>query len=218
MMMQRLSSSLIQKRCIHLVLRSFQSEAAAGVGPAASKCREQTINDDNNDDNNAPSSHHFLLAHMNYGRLRAPMDDPVMAEFTMAIGPVNALAKSTPGFYWSFDNDVPSERDPVAILKNDTQLMPQLSLWRDLESLRHFAFKSGHAMYYKRRKEWFHEIEGPYAVCFWWRRDGTNPTLKDAFDRLQHLKDHGPSEVAFDFASAKSYPAPPTTVKGPGGQ
>jgi Domain of unknown function (DUF3291) len=206
-----MSRFLSQKRhYIPPVLRSFQSEASDRVGTTACKYHAQTMNDINN--NTHPSSHHFLLAHMNYGRLRSPINDPSMSEFIMAIGPVNALAKSTPGFCWSFDNDVPSERDHVDILKRDAQIMPQLSLWQDLESLRHFAFKSGHAMYYKRRKEWFVEIEGPYAVCFWWRRDWPNPTLKDAFDRLQHLKDHGPSEFAFNFATAKSYPDP-STVK-----
>ncbi len=151
----------------------------------------------------------YLLAHMNYARLRAPLDHPTMSEFLLAIGPINALARATPGFYWSFDNDVPCERDPVEMLRHDARLMPQLSLWRDLESLQHFAFKSGHAMYVKRRKEWFSPIESPYAVCWWRPHDSPMPTLKEAFDRLQHLKDHGPSEVAFDFASAKSFPPPP---------
>ena len=157
----------------------------------------------------------YRLAHMNYGRLRAPLDDDTMREFRMAIGPINTLAQGTPGFYWSFDNDIPSERDDVELLRTDPLIMPQLSVWNNLESLKHFAFRSGHFMYYKRKKEWFCEIEGPYAVCWWWQQQQQQqqegmimPTLKEAFDRLKYLKDHGPSEIAFDFATAKNYPAP----------
>ena len=42
---------------------------------------------------------------MNYARLKAPMDDPSMYEFRMAMDPINALAKTTPGFVWSLDEN-----------------------------------------------------------------------------------------------------------------
>ena len=147
---------------------------------------------------------------MNYARLKAPMDDPSMTEFRLALEPINALAKATPGFVWSFDNDDPSLRNAVPLLRDDPLLMPQLSLWANVASLQHFAFKSGHAMYIKRKREWFTSPEPPYAVC-WWRPYGkTNPTLQEAFDRCQYLRDHGPSPFAFDFSTAKDYPMPDT--------
>lgn len=147
---------------------------------------------------------------MNYARLKAPMDDPSMTEFRLALEPINALAKATPGFVWSFDNDDPSLRNAVPLLRQDPLVMPQLSLWTDVASLQHFAFKSGHAMYLKRKREWFTSPEPPYAVC-WWRPHGKNtPTLQEAFDRCQYLRDHGPSPHAFDFSTAKDYPMPDT--------
>lgn len=193
-----------------------------------------------------PSSHsYYLLAHMNYARLRAPLDDPSMAEFRRALGPINALARATPGFVWSFDHetadddtdnddeqprhqqnnndDQPDPRIGVPLLERDPLIMPQLSLWTNLAALQHFAFKSGHAVYLKRRREWFFPpdpaagTDPPYAVCWWWQLHGTGhdgdiltstPTLREAFQRCQHLRDHGPSSVAFDFASAKDYPMP----------
>jgi hypothetical protein len=145
---------------------------------------------------------------MNYARLKAPMDDSSMAEFRLALEPVNALAKATPGFVWSFDNDDPALRNSVKILRDDPLLMPQLSLWTNLESLKHFAFKSGHAMYFKRKREWFTSPEPPYAVC-WWRLRGENtPTLQEAFERCDYLREHGPSPHAFCFSTAKDYPMP----------
>ena len=147
------------------------------------------------------------LAVMNVGKQRAPLADPMMAEFVAATPAVNALAKSTPGFVWSFDNDDIAVRQSVPELVADELLMPQLSVWEDVQSLRHFAFKSGHAMYFKRRREWFAELPPPYSVL-WWHPLQQLPTMAEAFERLRELRDNGPTERAFTFKTAKMYPQP----------
>ena len=119
----------------------------------------------------------IVLAHMNYARLIAPMEDPRIVDFSNAMGPINETARSTPGFVWSLDEDddddnwndkhydrpdydegrvrfARSQRMDAECLRDDPLHSPQLSLWHDVDSLRHFAYKSGHAMYYRRRKEW----------------------------------------------------------------
>ena len=146
-----------------------------------------------------------VLAVMNVGRQRAALDDPIMSEFAKATEPVNALARATPGFVWSYDNDDPAVRATVNELVGDPLLQPQLSVWRDVESLRHFAFKSGHAMYFKRKREWFDEIPPPFSVL-WWREPETLPSMLEAFERLRFLRDHGPSAHAFTFKSARDFP------------
>ena len=158
----------------------------------------------------------FFLAHMNYARLRAPLDHPSMAEFRLAMEPINAIAKSTPGFVWSLDECTEDLRNAVPLLRNDPFLMPQLSLWTDVPSLQHFAFKSGHAMYLKRKREWFTAVDPPCAVC-WWRpaSPDNRPTLAEAFERCEFLQCHGPSLQAFTFATAKDFPAPTTTAYAP---
>ena len=149
-----------------------------------------------------------LLAVMNIGKQHAHLDDPSMAEFAAATPPVNALARATPGFVWSYDNDDPDVRLTVPELVEDELLMPQLSVWADVESLRHFAFKSGHAMYYKRRREWFAELPPPYSVLWWRSADSEMPSMVEAFERLRWLSANGPTEHAFTFKTAKSYPSP----------
>lgn len=166
----------------------------------------------------------FYVAHMNFARLKAPMEDPSMSEFRLAMGPINALAQATPGFVWSLNEEAEdngsydetattkSQREDVPLLKADPLLMPQLSLWENVEAIQHFAFKSGHAMYWKRRREWFTacQVYAPYCAVCWWRSSSSSehPTLWEAFDRLEHLHIHGPSAHAFDFKSAKEYPMP----------
>ena len=145
-------------------------------------------------------AHH--LAVMNVGRQLHSMDDPRISEFAAATPPVNALAKTTPGIVWSFDNDDPAVHLTVPELSEDDLLIPQLSVWKDVGSLRHFTFKSGHAMYYKRRREWFAEMPAPYSVL-WWHSTDALASMADAFERLRHLRNHGPSDFAFTFKSAK---------------
>lgn len=149
---------------------------------------------------------------MNYARLKAPLDHPSMSEFRLALEPVNLIAKSTPGFVWSFDNDdtldIVAARQEVTLLREDPLMMPQLSLWKDMDSLQHFAFKSGHFMYVKRKREWFTAPEAPWAVCWWRLASEDNPNLKEAFERCQYLKEHGVTEHAFDYKSAKNFPMP----------
>lgn len=160
--------------------------------------------------------HPIVLAQMNYARLLFPMDDPKMKEFQLALEPINVLAKSTPGFVWSYDNDDEAEHQTVDLLRHDPLLMPQLSLWKDMASLRHFAFKSGHAMYFKRKKEWFTAPPSPYSVC-WWHDFTTSdcrpPSLQEAFERCKHLELYGPTDHAFDFASAPKFPMPVPSSK-----
>jgi hypothetical protein len=37
----------------------------------------------------------------------------------------------------------------------------------------------------------------------WWIEPGHRPTLAEALDRLEHLKAHGASDHAFDWAHAR---------------
>ena len=156
--------------------------------------------------NEARNTKEYFLAHMNVARLKAPIDDPCMSEFKLAMEPVNALSRATPGFVWSLDDanlDYIYQREEVPVLNEDPFLMPQMSLWTDIESIQHFAFKSGHAIYLKRKREWFVPIDSPYTVCWWRPAEMDCPSLKEAFDKLNILKLDGPSLDAFDFKTAK---------------
>lgn len=73
-----------------------------------------------------------------------------------------------------------------------------LSMWTDVGSVRAFVYAGFHKMLLRRRHEWFLEPEWP-SYAMWWVPDDTYPTWTDASARLEHLWDHGPSPVAFDF-------------------
>jgi hypothetical protein len=73
-----------------------------------------------------------------------------------------------------------------------------LSLWRDLASVRRFAYAGLHREALRRRKEWFVSPEWPsYAV--WWVGAQHIPTWREASERLEYLHDHGCTPAAFNF-------------------
>jgi hypothetical protein len=36
-------------------------------------------------------------------------------------------------------------------------------------------------------------------LCLWWIPEGTIPTVEEAISRLEHLRAHGPTPIAFTF-------------------
>jgi Domain of unknown function (DUF3291) len=145
----------------------------------------------------------FHLAQVNIGRLRAPIDDPVMEGFRVQLGPFNALAERSPGFVWRLQTE---DGNAIAIRPfPDERMAINMSVWESLEALQHFVYRSAHAAPLRDRRQWFEPIEGPIQVL-WWVPVGHTPTVAEALDRLQHLKEHGPCATAFTFRTA--FPPP----------
>ena len=138
----------------------------------------------------------YHLAQLNLARLKAPKGDPLTEEFFTAIPAINTLAEAQPGFVWRLVGEVKEHTDIPFFL--DPHLVVNISLWKDLESFRHFVYKSGHVQYIKRKKEWFQPFDGPFAVL-WWVEAGEIPTLAQAKEKLELLKQDGPTQQAFDL-------------------
>lgn len=144
------------------------------------------------------TAHH--LAQLNLGLFRAPLDSDEMAEFTAALGPINAIAEASPGFIWRLTDDDGESSSFVDVPGADDPLWaPNLSVWEDLDALKHFMYKSGHASYLRRRREWFQKPDRLVTVL-WWLPAGETPTLADAVARLDHLEEHGPSESGWPLS------------------
>jgi hypothetical protein len=146
----------------------------------------------------------YHLAQVNIGRLRAPIDDPIMEGFRSQLDPINALADRSPGFVWRLQTE---EGNATAIrpFADDDRMAINMSLWESLEALQHYVYKSAHVGPLRDRKQWFEPIEGP-ILALWWIPAGHIPTIEEAKDRLRRLKEHGPSPEAFTFRTP--FPAP----------
>jgi hypothetical protein len=144
----------------------------------------------------------FHLAQANIGRIRAPLDDPAMEGFRTQLDPINALADRSPGFVWRLQTE---DGNAMAIRPfADERMAINMSVWESLEALQRFVYRSAHVGPLRDRQQWFEPIDGPILVM-WWIPAGHVPSVAEAIERLDHLKQHGPSRRAFTFRA----PFPP---------
>ncbi len=84
----------------------------------------------------------FHIAQVNIERMRAPLDDPLLAGFVARLEDINALADSTPGFIWRLQTDV---GDATALRPyGDDRILFNLSVWERAEQLREFVYRTAH--------------------------------------------------------------------------
>ena len=132
----------------------------------------------------------------------APVGSPEVAEFVSALEAVNLLAESSPGFIWRLAGEDQTNATDLRLPGvEDSEIMVNMSVWTDLESLRHYVYRSGHAMYLRRKREWFAGMHDAHLVL-WWIPEGHIPTLEEAAERLELLRERGPSSEAFTMSHA----------------
>lgn len=154
-----------------------------------------------------PRTHH--IAQCNIAKLRAPLDDPALADFVDNLERINTLGDGWPGFVWRLQTD---DGDATAIRAfDDPDIIVNLTVWGSIAALRDFAYRSDHIEFLRRRREWFVPIEG-HSVVLWWIPAGTVPTVEDARARFDLLVAEGPTADAFTFTS--TFPAPVPAIEG----
>lgn len=139
----------------------------------------------------------YHLAQLNIGRVRAPLDNPLMAGFVAQLDAINALAEATPGFVWRLQGDG-GQSSSYLHFYADPNLLVNLTVWESVEALHAYTYRSDHAAVFRGRKQWFEPHEGVYLVL-WWVPAGHIPTVAEADERLTHLREHGPTPFAFTF-------------------
>ncbi|TQV68162.1 DUF3291 domain-containing protein [Exilibacterium tricleocarpae] len=143
------------------------------------------------------AQNHYHLAQINVGQLLAPQDDPRLAEFVDNLDRINALAERSPGFIWRLQDDSGNALSYQAF--DDPELLSNLSVWADVQSLRSFVYHTQHKAFVMRRKEWFHLLGKPY-LALWWIPAGHIPTLQEGVERLKLLREAGATPKAFNFS------------------
>jgi len=147
------------------------------------------------------SSYH--LAQLNIGVIKGPMDSPIMADFKINLDRINAVAEQSSGFVWRLQTD---EGDATAIRPfDDENMLVNMSVWESLETLTQYVYRSAHVELMRRRREWFKRMDQPFLVL-WWVRRGHTPAVGEAIERLQKLRENGPTAQAFTFKTA--FPPP----------
>ena len=138
----------------------------------------------------------FHIAQLNVARAVAPLDDAQMVDFMNSLDEINGLGESSPGFVWRLKSDTGNATD-IKVSDNPMFII-NLTVWRSVDDLYGFVYRSRHKDYFARRFEWFERIGAP-SVVLWWIPAGTTPTADEAMRRLALLTENGPTPEAFTF-------------------
>jgi hypothetical protein len=138
----------------------------------------------------------FNLAQVNIGRIRAPLDDPLMEGFTSQLERINALAESSPGFVWRLKTP---EGDATSIRPfEDDRILVNMSVWESVDTLHRYVYEGPHLGLLRGRREWFLPFDGP-MLALWWIPARHIPTVEEAKAKLEELGRNGPTAAAFTF-------------------
>ncbi len=137
------------------------------------------------------------LAQINIGRLNYPVDDPRVAEFMDNLDPINELAEASPGFVWRLQDD--SGNATAIRAFDDETILPNLTVWESIDALKDYVFRTDHARFLRKRREWFAPMDDLPVLTMWWIPEGHIPTLHEAKERIEHLAERGPTPYAFPF-------------------
>lgn len=137
----------------------------------------------------------YHVAQLNLAKMRAPILDPLMAEFVENLERINKLGDNTPGCVWRLEADLNETTIPYS---DDLMIITNLTVWQNIDALHQFTYYSQHTDFYRRRLEWFEKMDTP-SLVLWWIPAGHIPTVDEAKERLELLTNQGPTPLAFTF-------------------
>ena len=82
-----------------------------------------------------------------------------MAEFVENVDRMNKLAEQIEGFLWRLQ-DANGHAMNMTVY-DDPRILPNLTVWENVEALERFVWQTLHRRFYGRRREWFEPIETP---------------------------------------------------------
>jgi hypothetical protein len=144
----------------------------------------------------------YQLAQLNIAKLSHPIDSPELADFVANLDRVNALAEETSGFVWRYKTE---EGETLEQELFGEGYIVNMSVWENSETLHHYVYFTAHVEIMSRKKEWFEKISENHMVQ-WWVPVGHAPSLQEAKEKLDQLRENGPTPLAFTFKQAFSSP------------
>ncbi len=145
----------------------------------------------------------YHLAQINIAQAKDQMESDVMKGFVERLDEINALAEASPGFIWRLQ-DESGNASEIQVF-DDPLLLINMSVWQDIDSLKHYVYRSAHVDLLRDRDAWFNKTVQAHQAL-WWVPAGHVPSEREGVERLQHLQQHGPTAMAFTFARPQSMP------------
>ena len=91
----------------------------------------------------------YQLAQLNIASLKAPLESPELKDFVYNLDRINALAEGSAGFVWRLKGE---GNDATSLRPLGEDVIVNMSVWRDLEALKDYVYRSGHVEIMRRRR------------------------------------------------------------------
>jgi hypothetical protein len=141
------------------------------------------------------------LAQVNIARLIEPLESDRLEDFVANLDPVNSDADKAPGFIWRLQTEGGDATSIQAFewdVHDTAGVIVNLSKWESIDALKDFMYSGQHVEMMKRRFEWFHKV-AEATTALWWVPAGHIPTTEEAEQKVQVLREYGPTPEAFTF-------------------
>ncbi|HEY9801028.1 MAG TPA: DUF3291 domain-containing protein [Leptolyngbyaceae cyanobacterium] len=149
-------------------------------------------------------SQKYYLAQANIVYMSAPLNDPIMASFVAQLQAINELADKSPGFIWRLQDETSGNNTDIRAYA-DERILLNLSVWESVKALSNYVYRSQHMVVMRNGRHWFKKLDYPTLVL-WWIHEENMPTVDEAKERLEYLRQHGPTSYAFSFKKQFPYP------------
>ncbi len=150
----------------------------------------------------------YYLAQVNVARAKAEMNTETMRGFMGQLDAMNHLADTADGFIWRMIGD---GGDYTSIRPFDDPLViMNVSLWRDIDSLKNYVYKTVHMNIVRDRHTWFHKMN-EFQQALWWHPVSHQPTAQEAKEKLERVRLLGATQEAFTFA--QPFPPPDQSTR-----
>lgn len=139
----------------------------------------------------------YHLAQLNIADAKGDYSSDIMQGFVSRLDEINGLAESSSGFIWRYQDD--EGADVPERVFGKASIIVNLSVWESIDSLKQFVYKSIHKELIKGKGEWMNKMPEMHQVL-WWIPAGHTPSTQEANDKLNLIREIGPSAEAFSFA------------------
>lgn len=147
----------------------------------------------------------YQLAEVNVSILKPDADPAEYARFELEIDPVLAVARVADGFRWALPPEQAATTMPT--IYGDRPVLANMSTWDSEADLMRFARGPEHVAIMQQYGYLFERIVERH-VAVWWMRGARIPTLGEGALRLEYLRDHGPTPVAFGLRDLNRFGMP----------
>ena len=139
----------------------------------------------------------MYLAQFNVARIKYPLTDPRMWEFVDNVNKIHRVADRIGGLIYRLKDDSGTAMNMTVM--NDPMILPNLTIWKNVDSLKRFLDKTVHKFFFNKGSEWF-DVWDKSKNCMWYCAESYRP--KEMFDgelRMCYMWEHGSTDYAFDW-------------------